>query len=98
MWSRSARELLFRTEESASRIFFVTYDTSDGTFRASRPALWTPTRFGLRSGIGDVALHPDGRRIAGTVVATVDDATPSEPLVYLMTDFFAALKTKVPVR
>jgi serine/threonine protein kinase/Tol biopolymer transport system component len=98
MWSLSSRELVFRTEESASRIFFVTYDTSDGTFRPSRPALWTPARFGLRSGIGDVALHPDGRRLAGTVVVSEVDATPREPLMFLITDFFAALKTKVPVR
>ncbi len=95
MWSLTSPELVFRTEESASRIFFVTYDTSDGTFRPSRPALWTPARFALRSGVGDVALHPDGRRIAGTLVAPDVDATPNEPLVSLVTDFFAVLKSKV---
>jgi hypothetical protein len=95
MWSPTSRELVFRTEESASRILFVTYDTSDGTFRPSRPALWTPARFALRSGVGDVALHPDGRRIAGTVVTSDDIATPTEPLMSLITDFFAILTGKV---
>jgi hypothetical protein len=86
---------VFRTDESASRIFFVTYDTTDGTFRPSRPALWTPTRFAIRSGVSDVALHPDGRRMAGTVVAPDVDAAPNEPVMSLITDFFAVLKAKV---
>jgi serine/threonine-protein kinase len=95
MWSHTSRELVFRTDESASRIFFVTYDTTDGTFRPSRPALWTPTRFAIRSGVSDVALHPDGRRMAGTVVAPDVDAAPNEPVMSLITDFFAVLKAKV---
>jgi Tol biopolymer transport system component len=95
MWSRTSPELVFRTEESASRIFFVTYQTTGSVFRPSRPALWTPARFALRSGVGDVALHPDGRRIAGTVMESADETTPTEPLLVLVTDFFAILKTKV---
>jgi Tol biopolymer transport system component len=96
MWSHTSAELLFRTEESASRILFVTYDTSGGTFRPSRPALWTPARFSLRSGVGDVSLHPDGRRLAGTLVVSNTEATPTEPLLMLITDFFAALRARVP--
>jgi serine/threonine-protein kinase len=96
MWSLTSPELLFRTEESASRILFVTYESAGGTFRPSRPALWTPARFSLRSGVGDVALHPDGRRMAGTLVSSGSESATSNPLMVLITDFFAELKAKVP--
>jgi Tol biopolymer transport system component len=94
MWSLSSSELVFRTEESSSRIFFVTYDPKADTFRPSRPALWTTARFGLRSGVGDVALHPDGKRMAGTLASAVE-AAPNEPHIMLVTDFFEELRRRV---
>jgi serine/threonine protein kinase len=97
MWSSTSRELVFRTEESASRIFFVTYDATEDTFRPSRPALWTPARFALRSGVGDVALHPDGRRMAGTLVEAGIATGPAEPLMMLITNFFDELRNKFEV-
>ena len=96
MWSRTAPELLFRTEESSSQIYFVTYDPSGTTFRASRPALWTPARFMLRSGVADVALHPDGKRIAGALLTSAAEVASSEPLMVLVTNFFQDLRAKVP--
>jgi serine/threonine-protein kinase len=96
MWSRTAPELLFRTEESSSQIYFVTYDPSGTTFRPSRPALWTPARFLLRSGVGDVALHPDGKRIAGALLTSDVETAPTEPLMVLVTNFFQDLRAKIP--
>jgi len=98
MWSQTSAELIFRTEETASRIYVVTYETTGGVFRPSRPDLWTPARFSLRSGVGDVALHPDGRRMAGTLAESGAEATPTEPMLMLITDFFAELKAKFPAR
>ena len=98
MWSHTSKELIFRTDESASRILYVTYDTSGGTFTSSRPALWTPARFSLRSGVGDVALHPDGRRIVGTLAEDNGEVEPAQPLLTLVTNFFAELKARVPAR
>jgi len=95
MWSHTSAQLLFRTEEAASRIYVVTYDPTADTFRPSRPELWTSARFSLRSGVGDVALHPDGRRMAGTLATSEGETTPTEPQLRLVTNFFAELKAKV---
>jgi hypothetical protein len=95
MWSRTSSELLFRTEESNSQILAVTYTIADGTFRASRPAVWTPAVFVLRSGVHDVALHPDGRRFAGQVRPVSAVAAPAEPLFVLVTNFFDEVRARL---
>ena len=74
----------------------MTYDPAGATFRASRPAVWTPARFLLRSGVADVALHPDGKRIAGALLTSAAEVAPSQPLMVLVTNFFQDLRAKVP--
>jgi hypothetical protein len=98
MWSRTSHELLFRTEDLNSQILAVTYtETSDGTFRASRPAMWSATQFGLRSGVLDVALHPDGRRIAGALQMPSSLPTQTVPMVMLVTNFFDDMRARLRI-
>ena len=92
IWSGTRPELLFRLEGSGSQIFSVSYDTTDGAFRASKPAVWGPSRFLLRSANGDVSLHPDGNRIAGLLMASIPERESTQPHVVLVTRFFDELR------
>lgn len=96
MWSKATPELLFRGDGSASEIMSATYTTTGGRFQPSAPVVWAPSRFSLRSGINDFALHPDGQRIAGAWLSTGSAPAEAEPLVVLVTNFFAQLKAATP--
>jgi Tol biopolymer transport system component len=95
MWSRTRPELIFITEDAITPVYFVTYQVEKGVFRPSRPREWIETRFNLRSGVNDVALHPDGNRIAGSIGIPGFDKGPAEPNVGVITNLFDLLRSKV---
>jgi len=95
-WSRTGRELIFITPDG--RLLYVTYDASDVAFHPSRPEPWNRTIFEQRTEWFRFALHPDGRRVAGTVTAASRDQKPMDPEIVLVTDFFGELKARFAQR
>ena len=59
-WSRSGRELFYRTEDS--RIMVATYSSEGGTFRADKPRVWSMTKLANTGYTPNFDLAPDGGR------------------------------------
>ena len=95
-WSRTGRELIFITPDG--RLLYVSYDASDVAFHPSRPEPWNGTIFEQRTEWFRFALHPDGRRVAGTVTAASRDQKPMDPEIVLVTDSFGELKARFAQR
>ena len=95
-WSRNGRELLFTTPDG--RLLYVTHDARDGAFHPSRPEPWVGTILDQRTEWFRFALHPDGRRVAGALLAASPGDKSANPEIVLVTDFFDELKAKFASR
>ena len=59
-WSKSGRELFYRTEDS--RIMAASYTSEGDTFRAEKPRVWSMTKLANTGLTPNFDLAPDGRR------------------------------------
>jgi serine/threonine-protein kinase len=94
-WSRSGKELFYRTLGD-SRIIVVSYAASGDSFRAEKPRLWSPGQFTSRGFFLNFDLHPDGKRVAVTK-APGSENQPVIGKVSFIFNFFEELRRKVPV-
>ena len=90
-WSRSARELFYR---SGRTIMAITYAPNGEMFGASRPRVWAQVP--MDNDLGRTFdLHPDGRRIAVMKMPdTAPDAQRRDTAV-LVFDFASVLRSRV---
>jgi Tol biopolymer transport system component len=91
VFSRSASELLFTTED---QLMTSRYRYDGKTFTSETPKPWSPVRYATAGPIRKFDLHPDGTR---AVVAGPDTtgATPYDTVVFVL-NFFAELQRLVP--
>jgi serine/threonine-protein kinase len=95
-WSSNGQELFYT--DSEGQIIAVNYTAKGGTFSASPPRLWSPTR--IEGPIGyrgqSIDLAPDGKRFA-VILPTGRDAEPKpQTHVVFLLNFFDELRRKVP--
>jgi hypothetical protein len=91
-WSRTRRELLYRTPEN--QLMVVGYTESGGSFRAEKPILWGAGRIGPQTGQRSFDLHPDGERVA--VAPDPAGAAGQHNQVTFVFNFFDELRRIAP--
>jgi serine/threonine-protein kinase len=91
VWSKSARELLFTTED---QIMTVPYHYDGETFTAESPRPWSAVRYTTAGPTRKFDLHPDGTRaiVAGPHAA---GATAYDKVVFVI-NFFDELDRLLP--
>jgi hypothetical protein len=94
MWSQTAKELLF-INFGPPQIWSASYSTSEASFRADKPHLWSPRNFLQRPRIRALNLHPDGKRIAMAVVPDPQGPVKQDEVVFVF-NFFDELKRLAP--
>ena len=92
-WSRSKRELFYKTPDQ--RIMVVSYTEPGGSFQAERPQLWSPGQFTDRSIAYNFDLHPDGKRFA-VLKASDTGSQVVVSKVNFVFNFFQELRRKIP--
>ncbi len=95
-WSRSGRELFFRTDDN--HIMAAAYTVNRDSFVADKPRVWSEKTIASSGPNGtnyDVA--PDGKRIAVLMGVKAPDAQQTQSHVIFLENFFDELQRKVPV-
>jgi serine/threonine-protein kinase len=93
-WSRSRRELFYRSEDG--RIMVAAYTVEGDSFRAEKPRVWSPGPLLERLGAQPYDLHPDGERVA-VLKASEDEAGARRDKVVFIQNFFDELRRLAPV-
>ena len=95
VWSRTARELFYRDEDS--RIMVATYSVTGATFVADKPRRWSERRLANTGLTPLFDLAPDGKRFA---VLMADEGPEPQALkshVTLVSNFLEELRRRVPL-
>ena len=91
VWSKTARELLFTTED---QIMTAAYKYDGGEFRVETPRPWSGVRYVTGGPTRKYDLHPDGTRVVvGSPDAT--DATVYDKVTFVF-NFFEELERLLP--
>ena len=93
-WSRSRRELFYRSEDG--RIMVAAYTVEGDSFRAEKPRVWSPGPLLERLGAQPYDLHPDGERVA-VLKASEDEAGARRDKLVFIQNFFDELRRLAPV-
>jgi serine/threonine-protein kinase len=91
-WSRTSRELLYRTPEN--QLMVAAYTTSGDSFRAEKPTLWADGYLGPQTGQRSFDLHPDGQRVAVSPAPSLSQRQ-QDRLVFVF-NFFQELRRLAP--
>ena len=92
-WSRSGRELFFRTDDN--HIMVAAFTVKGDSFVADKPRVWSEKRIANSGPAGtnyDVA--PDGKRIAALMPVDAPDAQQSQNHVVFLENFFDELRRR----
>jgi serine/threonine protein kinase len=92
VWSRTGRELFFRTLEE-SRIMVAEYQTKGDSFVPGNPRLWSETAFTTISTIPNFDIAPDGKSFAVVMAAKQADEKPRNELTVLL-NFFTEIRRR----
>jgi hypothetical protein len=96
VWSRTARELLFRTNDG--RIMVVPYTVQGDSFVAEKSRAWSEKRLTISELGGPVMdLAPDGKRVAALMPVEAPGAEQAQSHVIFLENFFDELRRKVPL-
>ena len=95
-WSRSGRELFFRTEDSRM-ILVASYTVKGDLFVADRPRVWSEKPLADTGAIQNYDLAPDGKRIAALMPVETPEAQQAQNKVIFLENFFDELRRKVPL-
>ena len=92
VWSRTSNELFYRTPD---QLLMVTpYTVTGGSFIASRPRVWSPTRLFNTGLTPNFDLAPDGKRFAVLMSAGKPEARDT-PRAMLVLNFFDEIRRRV---
>jgi serine/threonine-protein kinase len=95
-WSRTARELFYRTEDQ--RIMVANYTVQQGVFMAEKPRLWSSTRLADVGTAPNFDLAPDGKRVLALMPAESPTPPERQSHVMLVTNFFDEVRRRVTGR
>jgi serine/threonine protein kinase/Tol biopolymer transport system component len=93
-WSRNGKELFYRTRDQ--KIMVVGFTSSNDSFRADKPRLWSPGQLTDRGTSITFSLHPDGKRFAVLKPPGSEATAPVINKASFIFNFFDELRTKVP--
>jgi serine/threonine-protein kinase len=95
-WSRSGKELFYRTLWPESKIMVATYSASGDSFHADKPRLWSPGQFTDTGVIPNFDVHPDGKRFAVLKAPGTESQSGPNNKVNFIFGFFEVLHQKFP--
>lgn len=96
MWSRTGRELFFRSQDD--QIMVAGYTVNGDSFVPDKPRVWSEKRtanFGNLVPTADLA--PDGKRIAAIMFSERPEDQQSRHHVIFLENFFDEVRRRVPV-
>jgi serine/threonine-protein kinase len=93
-WSRSGRELFFRTTDG--QIMVASYTVKGDSFLADKPRVWTGKRLVNVGQLRSYDLAPDGKRIAALMPVESAEASKAQHHLVFLLNFFDELRRKVP--
>jgi serine/threonine-protein kinase len=93
MWSRTANEMLYRSEDSRT-LMAVSYTVKGDAFVPDKPYLWASTQMVDTPLTANFDLAPDGKHVAG--VFPVTGGENAEPLM-LLVNFFDEVTRRAPL-
>ena len=94
-WSQARHELFYRTPQD-NRIMVATYTVEGDSFKADKPRLWSEQPILPRSRQRVFDLHPDGERLAASVVTGPQAEEKRDKVVFIF-NFFDELRRIAPV-
>ena len=95
-WSRNRQELLYATANQ--QIMVVPYTVDGDSFEAEKPRLWSQRSFVTRTRSEtsrSFDLHPDGDRVAASVISDLQSAGQQGTVVFVF-NFFDELRRLAP--
>jgi hypothetical protein len=93
-WSRSGKELLYRTD--SNRIMVAAYTVNGGEFEVTSVRPWSPLRLADTGVFSNFDLSADGRRIVGLVPDTPAEDEPAENHVTFVFNFLDEVQRRSP--
>lgn len=94
VWSRSSRELFFRTMDN--QIMVAAYTVNGHAFVAGKPRIWSANVPGDAGPWGNYDLAPDGRRVAALLPSGGPEGQRTQSHVVFLLNFFDELRRRVP--
>jgi len=95
-WSRSGKELFYRTIWPDSKIMVAAYTASGDSFHADKPRLCSPGQFTDLGVFPNFDVHPDGKRFAVLKAPGAESQNMGQNKVNFIFNFFEELRRKVP--
>ena len=95
VWSRSGRELFYRTVDN--QIMVANYTSKGDSFVAGKPRVWSEKRIANIGQFINYDPAPDGKRIAAIMPDETPEAQSAQGHVTFLLNFFDELRRKVPV-
>jgi serine/threonine-protein kinase len=94
VWSRSSRELFFRTMDN--QIMVAAYTVNGHSFVAGKPRMWSAVVPANAGAWGNYDLAPDGRRVAALLPSGGLEGQRMESHVVFLLNFFDELRRRAP--
>jgi hypothetical protein len=93
IWSRTAHELFYRTEDE--QIMVASYTVTGNSFVAQKPRVWSE-RLLTNFGTGDnFDLAVDGKRVVAPLAGENPEPRETQSHVMLVTNFFDEVRRRV---
>jgi serine/threonine-protein kinase len=93
-WSRTARELFYRTEDQ--RIMVANYTVQGGAFVAEKPQVWSAKRLADVGTAPNFDLTPDGKRFVALMPAESPTPRESQNHITVVVNFFDEVRRRGP--
>ena len=93
-WSRTAHELIFRTDDN--QVMAATYTVQGDSFVADKPRVWSERRLADLGLNVNFDLAQGGKRIAALMPASTPETPQAPSHVVFLLNFFDELRRKVP--
>jgi serine/threonine-protein kinase len=94
VWSRSGRELFFRSLEN--RIMVAAYAVKGDSFTADQPKLWSEKHLANTGVNQNFDVAPDGKRIAVLMPVETPETQQAQHQVIFLENFLDELRRKLP--
>jgi eukaryotic-like serine/threonine-protein kinase len=91
-WSRSGRELLYRTDDQ--RIMAATYTTRGGSFLVQKLRQWPQSRLADTGVLSNLDLAPDGRMVVLTPATNPDNRQAGNHATFML-NFFDEVQRRI---
>jgi serine/threonine-protein kinase len=94
VWSRSSRELFFRTMDN--QIMVASYSVDRNTLIPEKPRIWSANVLANTGSWGNYDLSRDGQRVAALMPSGGLEGQRTQNHIVFLLNFFDELRRRVP--